>query len=84
LKNFKIIVSIDEISLSKAQADNKWVNDVKIDLCRVLNERHQLVTIFKFDSKRHNGNLEDAILEALFNGNYSLLILFFSKDYSIF
>ena len=28
----------------------------------------QLVTIFNFDSKRHNGNLEDAILEALFNG----------------
>ncbi|CAF4548521.1 unnamed protein product, partial [Didymodactylos carnosus] len=26
-----------------------------------------LVTIFKFDSKKHHENLEDAILEALFN-----------------
>ena len=41
---------------------------MKNDLCRVLMERKQLVTIFKFDSKRHHGNLEDAILDGLFNG----------------
>jgi len=43
-------------------------DEVKTDLCRVLNERKKLVTIFKFDSQRHKGNLEDAILEALLNG----------------
>ncbi|UJR12701.1 hypothetical protein I4U23_016875 [Adineta vaga] len=53
--------------LMKARNDNVWIDEIKSDLCRVLNERHQLVTIFKFDSKKHNGNLEDAILEALFN-----------------
>jgi len=65
--------------LSRARADNSWIDEVKNDLCRVLNDHKKLVTIFKFDSKRHNGNLEDAILEALFNGNYSLLIFFLSK-----
>jgi len=44
------------------------VDEIKTVLCQVLNERKHLVTIFKFDSKQHNGNLEDAILEALFNG----------------
>jgi hypothetical protein len=65
--------------LSKAKADNAWVDEVKTDLCRILNERKQLVTIFKFDSKRHNGNLEDAILEALINSKYSLINMFFFK-----
>ncbi|CAF1605995.1 unnamed protein product [Adineta ricciae] len=32
-----------------------------------MQQRRQLITIFKFDSERHHGNLEDAILEALFN-----------------
>ncbi|CAF1599127.1 unnamed protein product [Adineta ricciae] len=52
--------------LTKAKADNSWIDEVKNELCRVLYERRHLVTIFKFDSKRHHGNLEDAILEALF------------------
>jgi len=34
------------------------------------------VTIFNFDSKQHNGNLEDTILEALINGKYSLMNIF--------
>lgn len=58
--------SLSSSSLTKPE--NAWVDEVKADLCRVLNTRKQLVTIFKFDSKRHNGNLEDAILEALLNG----------------
>jgi hypothetical protein len=62
--------------LSKAKTDNAWVDEVKTDLCRILNERKQLVTIFKFDSKRHNGNLEDAILEALINSKFSLMNMF--------
>jgi hypothetical protein len=49
---------------------------MKYDLCEVLRQRKQLVVIFEFVSKRHHGNLEDAILEALFNGRYCLLGLF--------
>ncbi|CAF4288157.1 unnamed protein product, partial [Rotaria sp. Silwood2] len=52
---------------AKARTDITGLDEVKNDLCRILNERKQLVTIFKFDSKRHHGNLEDAILESLFN-----------------
>ncbi|CAF3607748.1 unnamed protein product [Rotaria sp. Silwood1] len=53
--------------LTKAQAAITELHEVIDNLCRVLNERKQLVTIFKFDSKRYHGNLEDAILESLFN-----------------
>ena len=60
--------------MTKAQATITGLHEVIDNLCRVLNEHKQLVTIFKFDSKRHHGNLEDAILESLFNGKYSLLI----------
>ncbi|CAF3036069.1 unnamed protein product [Rotaria socialis] len=49
------------------RTDIAGLDEVKNDLCRILNERRKLVTIFKFDSKRHRGNLEDAILESLFN-----------------
>jgi hypothetical protein len=45
-----------------------WIDHVKSSLCEVLSERKDLVVIFEFDSPRHNGNLEDAILEALING----------------
>ncbi len=48
--------------------DNPWVDEIKPLLCQTLIKCIHLVTIFKFDSKRHNGNLEDAILEALLNG----------------
>lgn len=58
------------LSLARAQAQNSWVDEVKGDLCRILNQRKKLVTIFKFDDKRrHHGNLEDAILEALLHGD---------------
>ena len=40
----------------------------KSNLCQTLCRRKELVVIFEFDSPRHHGNLEDAILEALFNG----------------
>jgi hypothetical protein len=49
---------------------------MRYDLCQVLHQRKQLVVIFEFVSERHHGNLEDAILEALFNGGYCLLGLF--------
>ncbi|CAF1368298.1 unnamed protein product [Rotaria sordida] len=62
--------------LAKARADISGLDEVKNDLCRILNERKQLVTIFKFDSKRYRGNLEDAILEILFNAAK------FSGDYN--
>ncbi|CAF1054224.1 unnamed protein product [Rotaria sordida] len=53
--------------LTKAQATITRLHEVIDNLCQVLHERKQLVTIFKFDSNRHHGNLEDAILESLFN-----------------
>lgn len=56
-------------SLAK-RTDITDLDQVKNELCRILNERKKLVTVFKFDSKRHRGNLEDAILESLFNGRY--------------
>jgi len=52
--------------------NNTWVDEVKHNLCQVLRHRKELVVIFEFDSERHHGNLEDAILEALFNGRYSV------------
>ncbi len=50
--------------------NNSWIDQIKDQLCRVIHQRKQLITIFKFDSERHHGNFEDAILEALFNGWY--------------
>ncbi|CAF1207939.1 unnamed protein product [Rotaria sp. Silwood1] len=52
---------------ARAQTTITGLDEVKYELCRVLNERKQLVTIFMFNSKRHHRNLEDAILESLFN-----------------
>lgn len=48
-------------------------NEIKDFLCRVIRQRKHLITIFKFDSERHRGNLEDAILEALLNGLYPMI-----------
>lgn len=48
-------------------------DEIKDFLCRVIRQRKHLITIFKFDSERHRGNLEDAILEALFNGLYGMI-----------
>jgi hypothetical protein len=56
--------------------NNAWVDEVKNNLCQVLFHRKHLVVIFEFDSERHHGNLEDAILEALFNGRYFSLTSF--------
>ncbi len=74
--------SYSELSfrLAKARANNTWVDDVKDELCQVLNERKQLVTIFNFNSQRHHGNLEDAILESLFNGKSLRLHRFFDQN----
>ncbi len=44
------------------------MDDIRNELCAVLNERIKLVTIFDFDSERHNGNLEEAMLDAVFSG----------------
>ena len=56
--------------LKKARAHNcPWVDEVKGEICEVLSERKHLVVIFQFESPRHHGNLEDAILEALINGS---------------
>ncbi|CAF1005183.1 unnamed protein product [Adineta steineri] len=65
-------ISYKEIRLNsilhKHRADNNvWIDQIKERLCNIMNQRRHLITIFKFDSERHHGNLEDAILEALFN-----------------
>ena len=48
-----------------------WIDEVRENLCRILYERRELVTIFNFDSDKHHGKLEEAILEAVFNGLFS-------------
>ncbi len=53
---------------AKARVHNPWVDEIRDELCQILNERQQLVTIFDFDNERHHGKLEEAILEAVFNG----------------
>jgi hypothetical protein len=66
----KIILSL-VYRLEKNQVKNNgWIDQIKDRLFRVMRHRKKLITIFKFDSERHHGNLEDAILEALFNGLY--------------
>ncbi|CAF3943375.1 unnamed protein product [Rotaria sordida] len=57
---------INEI-LANARLHIKGFDKIKSDYCRILNERKKLVTIFKLDSQQYHGNLEDAILESLFN-----------------
>ena len=52
--------------------NNAWIGEVKDKLCQILSQRRQLVVIFEFDSPRHHGILENAILEALINGEYFL------------
>ncbi len=47
--------------------NNAWVDEVKHDLCEVLRLKKQFIVIFEFDSPRHRGNLQEAILEALLN-----------------
>lgn len=61
--------------------NNPWIDQIKDQLCSIIHQRKQLITIFKFDSERHHGNLEDAILEALFNGLYSS---FFNRETRFF
>ncbi|CAF1497215.1 unnamed protein product [Adineta steineri] len=48
--------------------NNLWIDEVKDNLCQVLYKQKQLVAIFEFDNPRHGEKLEDAILEALLNG----------------
>ncbi|CAF1262466.1 unnamed protein product [Adineta steineri] len=52
---------------AKAKLHNTWIDTIRDDLCRMLSERSQLVTIFDFDNETQHGKLEDAILEAVFN-----------------
>lgn len=74
IKNYFFNLSFFSSRLEKTRANNNpWVDDIKYDLCRILYDRRNLVTIFQFDSEQYHGCLEDAILEALLNGNFSLL-----------
>ena len=64
----KAIIQLTQITNHYRANNNAWIDEVKDDLCQVLRLRKRLIVIFEFDSQRHHGNLEDAILEALFNG----------------
>ncbi len=72
--NNKVIQSTIFHRFSKARVHGSWVDAARDELCRILKERHQLVTIFNFDNERHHGKLENAILEAVFNGLSSEMI----------
>ena len=45
-----------------------WIDDIKDDLCRVLIDHISLVTIFRFGTEHSDIKLEDALLEAVFQG----------------
>lgn len=53
---------------------NDWVDEVKDDLYRTLTDYKQLVTIFDFHSKKYDGKLENAILDAVFNGLLEMIL----------
>ena len=59
---------------ARTRVQNAWVDVIREQLCRILNERRQFITIFDFDSEDHHGRLEDAILDAVFKGPFLLLI----------
>lgn len=66
-------VSLFRLEAARSE-QNPWVDEIKDDLCQVLNQQKQLVVIFEFESQRHHGQLEDAILEAVFNGSLKFSI----------
>jgi hypothetical protein len=55
-------------SFARFRISNNWIDGIRDDLCQALNKRKQLVTIFHFGDPKHNGTLEEAILDAVFNG----------------
>ncbi|UJR11714.1 hypothetical protein I4U23_015895 [Adineta vaga] len=59
---------LNSILATARENDNTWVDEIKDELCEALYQQKQLVVIFEFDSPRYQGNLEDAILEAVLNG----------------
>ncbi|CAF3724318.1 unnamed protein product [Adineta steineri] len=65
----KASLRVTEINatFAKFRIHNPWIDDLRDDLCRLLNDRKQLITIYCFDNTRHMSKLEDAILEAVFN-----------------
>ncbi len=53
---------------TKYRPHNPWVDAARDDLCKALVDRKPLVTIFNFEHGQNDAKLEDAILEAVFNG----------------
>ena len=54
---------------AKYRPHNPWVDAARDDLCKSLIDRKPLVTIFNFKYGQNDAKLEDAILEAVFNGS---------------
>ncbi len=53
--------------LRKIRQENRWFNQVEDELCQTLRERSKLIHIYELDGEQ---NLEDAILQTLFNGEF--------------
>ncbi|CAF1151401.1 unnamed protein product [Rotaria sordida] len=64
----------DDISI-EVQKNHSWISDIKHpislnelnDLYETIRTHKEFVTIFNFNSEQYNGNLDDAILEAVLN-----------------
>ena len=61
-------INIYLFRFTKYREHNPWVDDVRDGLCKTLVDRKPLVIIFNFEYGQKNAKLEDAILEAVFNG----------------
>lgn len=54
-------------SFVSASLQNSWIPEIRDQLRRVLEEHGNLVTVFDFDSDEHQHQLDQALLEAVFN-----------------
>jgi hypothetical protein len=55
--------------LSKMDGDNRWFKEIRDELCETLRERSKLIYVYELDGEQ---NLDDAILQTLFNGSFYL------------
>lgn len=80
-RNFTILF---RFAKHRTNEDDSWIDQIrKESLCEVLRRQHHLITIFELTNSRHHGNLEEAILESLFNGDdSSSTIEVFSEQFS--
>jgi len=68
LQNYMSVYHCFIFSLAKATPSNPWIADVKKESWDILKKHMRQVTIFKFNSEKQHGDLENVILDALFKG----------------